>query len=632
MSDDSIVLFARKTLENNTRIFKQAKTLTEEGYDVTLIGIKPNHLPREEKQEGYTIVRVGKITPDLTRLRNVSKKLIPLYPVYVVLKRFVLQLLLMFRFVSGAVRRASAWLSVAVTRRRESAPRAAATWVYRTFRLARLRWFFKSRAIRARNQLERRLRLQLVRWAVQSRYIRMKNSLWRRLGVPKLRWAVQSRYIRMKNSLWRRLGVPKLRWAVQSRYIRIRSTLRRKLNLARLRWYLKSRLIRLRTRFRSPQTVHTRRVGRLRRVQVWSNRLVNSILERILRRVLVHARWFVMSYNFYTKSYRAMKERDLEPDVVQANDLNTLVVAIFTARHHDAPLYYDAQELYTEIHTLPRWYKYVLTVQEFVLIRFADRVTVVNPFIAEVMENRYRTKIDDVLLNCPPFDPVEDVDARPGTTARRKFDIDAETPVVLYSGGLSTQRGLENLIEAMADVPDAVLVVLGEGPLREELESMTVELGIDYRVYFSDFVPHEEVPAFITSADIGVVPYEHVGMNHYLCSPSKLFHYIMAELVIVGSEFPFLQHVIEGDDIGGTFDPDDPESMAAAINAIVENPARLERHRENVAEAKYRYTWENEAEKFLEQYEAMHVDGPVGEPETTTAARANDPTPQVAQD
>jgi glycosyltransferase involved in cell wall biosynthesis len=610
-SDDSVVLFARKTLENNTRIFKQAKTLTEEGYDVTLIGIKPSHLPREEEQEGYTIVRVGKITPNLTRLRNVSKKLIPLYPVYIILKQFVLQFLSLLRFVSGAVGDALTWTTEALAGCRDSdrsAPRAAASWVYRTCRLASLQWFFKSRVIRVRNQLKRRLQLHRVRWAVQSRLVRTKNSLWRALGVPKIRWAVQSRYIRTRNTLWRRL------------------------NVAGVRWYLKSQLIRLRTRFRSPRTPQTSGVGRFRRLQAWGTRLVNSALDRILRRLLVHGRWFVMSYNFYTKSYRAMKERDLEPDVVQANDLNTLVVAIFAARRHDIPLCYDAQELYTEIHTLPRWYKYVLTVQEFVLIRFTDRVTVVNPFIAEVMENRYRTDIDDVLLNCPPFDPVEDVDARPGTTALRKFDIDTEAPVVLYSGGLSTQRGLENLVKAMADVPDAVLVILGEGSLREELEDMTVELGFADRVYFSDFVPHEEVPAFITSADIGVVPYEHVGMNHYLCSPSKLFHYIMAELVIVGSEFPFLQHVIKGDDIGGTFDPDNPESIAAAINAIVENPERLERHRENVAEAKYRYTWENEAEKFLDQYEAMHEDGPVGKPETTTTVQANDPIPQVAQD
>jgi len=558
---DSVVLFARKTLENNTRIFKQAKTLTDEGYNVTLIGIKPNHLPTEEKQESYDIVRVGKITPDLRRLRRASKRLIPLYPAYVVLKWIVTHLFALYQFFVASIGRSlrsvlSRPLRVATSARRTF--RTIARWVYRTLRLASVQWFVRSRLHRA------------------------KNRVWRGLNVAGVRWNVQSR------------------------------------------------IIRFRTRFRSPQTPRRSGGGRFRRIHRWANRRLNRMLNRVLRRVLNHARWFVMSYNYYRQSYRVMKERDLQPDVVQANDLNTLIVAIAAARHHDVPLIYDAQELYTEIHTLPRWYKYVLTVQEFVLIRMADRVTVVNPFIAEVMEKRYRVEVNEVLLNCPPFDPVQDVEARPGTTAREKFDIDLDVPVVLYSGGLSTQRGLENLVTAMRNVPETVLVILGEGPLREELEDMTVELGIEDRVYFSDFVPHEEVPAFITSADIGVVPYEHVGMNHYLCSPSKLFHYIMAELVIVGSEFPFLKHVIEGNDIGGTFDPDDPQSMAAALNDMVKDPKRLNRHRENVAQAKYTYTWENEAEKFLAQYEAVHEDGPVdSEPTSTQAAEA---APTVAQD
>lgn len=468
---DSVVLFARKILANNTRIFKQAKTLAEKGYDVTIIGIRPDHLPAEEQGEEYDIVRVGKITPDFSRLRSVVKKFIPLYPVYVVLKRL------------------------------------------------------------------------LVRY-------------WERDTNP-------------------------------------------------LREFIESRLDRFRARFPVPKIFQTSDGNRLRRSQQRTERLANRLLNEALRQLLSHGRWFVMSYNYYTEGYRAMAERDLDPDVIHANDLDSLIVSIVAAHRHDAPLIYDAQELYTEIHTLPRWYRHLLMVQEFFLIRCADRVTVVNPFIAEVMERRYGLEIDEVVLNCPPLTATEE-DAPSGPTVREKFDIDPDTPVVLYSGGLSTERGLENLVEAMNEVPEVALVILGEGALRPELASLVERFGLGDRVYFSDFVPHEEVPAFISSADIGVIPYQQVGMNHYLSSPSKLFHYIMAELVIVGSDFSFLEHVITDNDIGETFDPDDPKSMAAAITAITEDEARLERHRENVKRAKHRYTWENEAEKLLAQYEAIH--------------------------
>jgi glycosyltransferase involved in cell wall biosynthesis len=511
--DDSVVLFARKTLENNTRIFKQAGTLTQAGYDVTLIGIKPDYLPEEEEQEGYDIVRVGTFSPNLGWIRDVQERLFLLYPFYIVLKWLLLKLTTAGR------------ITVRITHR-------YATHLYR----------------------------------------------WLSTAVPN-----------------------RLTWTVSV----IRGLVYRYLRIARIKWLIKSRIIRLRARWKGPGLDTSSGESRLRRFLKQVRYNPTKAVKHVVWWPFSHIRWLIMSCNYYIKSYRAMEAQGLKPDVIHANDLNTLFVAIVAARHYDVPVVYDAQELYTEIHTLPLWYRHLLRLQEHVLIRFTDRVTTVNPFIAEVMEKRYEREIDEVILNCPPFDPVEDVEARPGQTVCEKFDIDPNVPVILYSGGLSTQRGLENLVMAMADVPDVVLVILGEGPLREDLEAIAARSGISERVYFSEFVPHEEVPTFIASADIGVVPYERVGTNHFLCSPSKLFHYIMAEVVVVGSEYPFLSHVINDNAIGDTFDPKDKTSMTAAIKDMVKNPDRFERHRKNVAEAKHKYTWENESKKFLAQYERV---------------------------
>jgi glycosyltransferase involved in cell wall biosynthesis len=534
---DSVVLLARKTLENNTRIFKQAKTLTENGYDVTVIGIRTDFLSKEESKDGYKIIRTGKINPSIKQAKTASKKLVPLYPLY-----FVVTVLFVYAQASvGFVKNTRGKLSK--LERFKNIILYLITTVYYTFRVNRIRWYLKDQFVQFRDELYRRPKIWRARWYIKSRYIRLRTK-------------TEQKYTRFNR---------KTRWYFKSRYVR-------------KRWYVKSRYIRLRTR-------------------------VNQQYTRFIRKIILNLRWFILSYNYYKKSFNEVKHRGIEPDIVHANDLNSLLVAILVAQRYDAKLIYDAQELYTEIHTLPKWYKYVLMVQEFILIRFPDKITVVNPFIAKVMEKRYWTSIDEVILNCPPFERIDDAI---GITAREKFDIPEDIPLVLYSGGLTRQRGIENVVEAMKSVQEANLVILGEGSLKPTLVDIVEEHGLNDRVFFSDFVPHEEVPIFISSADIGIVPYENVGMNHYLCSPSKLFHYMMAGLVIAGSDFPFLRSVIKDNDIGETFDPDDPESMAAAINAITEDEDRLERHRKNVRQAKYRYTWENEAEKFLAQYEEMH--------------------------
>ena len=194
-------------------------------------------------------------------------------------------------------------------------------------------------------------------------------------------------------------------------------------------------------------------------------------------------------------------------------------------------------------------------------MRTADRVIAVNPAIAGEMERRYRRRVDSVVLNCPPF---EDLSAAPSDTIRDRFDLGPGVPVFLFSGGLSRNRGIKNTVLALRELDEGVLVILGEGALREELERLAAEHGLGGRVLFTDFVPHEDVPGFIRSADVGVIPYENVGVNHYLASPSKLFIYLMAEMPIACSDFPFLRSVVVDNGLGEVFDPGDPSSIACA--------------------------------------------------------------------
>src|SRR3954451_8599332 len=62
-----VYILARKILVRNTRIFKQAKSLTAAGYDVCIIGIKPRDVPARERRDGYTIVRL-ELDPIHTRI------------------------------------------------------------------------------------------------------------------------------------------------------------------------------------------------------------------------------------------------------------------------------------------------------------------------------------------------------------------------------------------------------------------------------------------------------------------------------------------------------------------------------------------------------------------------------------
>jgi glycosyltransferase involved in cell wall biosynthesis len=290
-------------------------------------------------------------------------------------------------------------------------------------------------------------------------------------------------------------------------------------------------------------------------------------------------------------------------DAYHAHDLVTLPVAWAASRWRRAWLVYDAHELFTEIGRIGSLPRVVLRLLERLLIGRADRVMTVNPSIAAELARRYGVPEPVVLMNCPRTVGV--AADRPGSGLRSRVGLAPEVPIALYQGMFFPHRGLENLVEAARHFHRAHLVFMGWGVLREALERLAREKGISGRVVFTEGVPLRDLLSFTAGADVGLIPYRNVGLNNYYTSPNKLFEYCAAGVPVAASRFPELVRVVEGMDIGRTFDPERPEEIAAAVNAIVDDPYELARFRENASRAGRQFTWENESKKLIDVYAAL---------------------------
>jgi len=132
---------------------------------------------------------------------------------------------------------------------------------------------------------------------------------------------------------------------------------------------------------------------------------------------------------------------------------------------------------------------------------------------------------------------------------------------------------------------------MGWGVLLEALRGLVRDRGVGGRVRFAEGVPLGDLLSFTAGADVGLIPYRNVGLNNYYTSPNKLFEYCAAGVPVAASRFPELTRIVEGMDIGRTFDPERPEEIAAAVNAIVDDPAEQARYRANAAAAGRQFTW-----------------------------------------
>jgi glycosyltransferase involved in cell wall biosynthesis len=182
--------------------------------------------------------------------------------------------------------------------------------------------------------------------------------------------------------------------------------------------------------------------------------------------------------------------------------------------------------------------------------------------------------------------------------------IDPARPVVLYLGGLMGGRGLEQLVDAIALVPEVQLVMLGSGAEEERIRERAAARGASVLVLPP--VAPDLVEAYAASADVGVSPIVPSCLNYRYSLPNKLFQYMAAGIPVVASDFRQVREVVEGSGSGTVVDTTRPEAIAKGIRRVLADPATAtamgERGRAAVRD---RYHWGRAAEVLLAVYEGL---------------------------
>ncbi len=342
--------------------------------------------------------------------------------------------------------------------------------------------------------------------------------------------------------------------------------------------------------------------GIQRPAKIFWHRHFYRTLKKLL--VSVHRPLCFLDYH-----YRSLQVVTQEPaDIYHAHDLNVLAVAYHAAQRHGAKLVYDSHEFYVERnrqYSLTRVGKFLLSRFEEFLIRRSDAVITVSDTIAKQLAQRYRVPVPTVILNAPAL--VRRSSQNSEQSIRLALDIPADYHLLLYSGGITFNRGLEKIIESLHYLTDCHFVMMGYGSQKyvEQLQNLAVNVGVASRVSLFGPVPSEAVTTYAASADLGIAAIENVCLSYYYCAPNKLFEYISAGLPVIASNFPEMQKIITQYALGCTFDPSQPKDIARAAREVLSNRERLHQMRENTWAASQMYNWENESKKLLALYQTL---------------------------
>lgn len=226
------------------------------------------------------------------------------------------------------------------------------------------------------------------------------------------------------------------------------------------------------------------------------------------------------------------------------------------------------------------------------MLRRADRVTAISAHLAAYAHQ----------LGCRQVELIPngvDVAALSAEVRVRNPD-----PTMLSVSRLVPKNNLEGVIRAFArvrdTVPQARLLVVGDGPLRASLEAVSVSLGVRDAVNFMGTVSHDRLPVLYAMADVFVRPSLSEGLG------SVFLEAMAARVPVVASPVGGIPDVVRHEETGLLCDPRDIHDIARqTIRAMTDAPLR-----ERITSTAYtlvheHYDWAVIARRMASVYDAL---------------------------
>jgi rhamnosyl/mannosyltransferase len=139
-------------------------------------------------------------------------------------------------------------------------------------------------------------------------------------------------------------------------------------------------------------------------------------------------------------------------------------------------------------------------------------------------------------------------------------------PVLLAVGRLIYYKGFEYAIRALQLVPGADLVIVGEGPLRGELERLARTLGVADRVTFVGDVHNRDIPPYFLAADVYLLPSIAVSEAFGIVQIEAMAAGLPVVNTALASGVPYVSRDGES---GFTVEPANAEALARAVRQLL---------------------------------------------------------------
>jgi len=214
-----------------------------------------------------------------------------------------------------------------------------------------------------------------------------------------------------------------------------------------------------------------------------------------------------------------------------------------------------------------------LAIERWIFPKLAHVITV-NDSIANAYHQHYGIKIG-VVRNIPMPRELGPLPSRAELGLPRDRFI-----LVLQGSGINVQRGGEEAVLAMRELPGALLLLIGGGDAWPVLERMVKEHCLQDRVRLLPRMPYERMMQYTRNADLGLSLDKDTNLNYRFSLPNKLFDYFRAGIPALVTDLPEVAGIVRKYGAGIVVPAPDPARVVAEVRALQADQARCASLRE----------------------------------------------------
>ena len=214
---------------------------------------------------------------------------------------------------------------------------------------------------------------------------------------------------------------------------------------------------------------------------------------------------------------------------------------------------------------------WLFKIAEFLIVHYCDKLIAVTPGIGSYLIQTYHVPESKVVViengaNVELFKPVDT------KRARLELGLSPDEFVVIFVGIFLPWQGVDYIIRAapliIAKCPNARFLIVGDGPIKDDLLKLAEEKGVLERLIFTGMIPQEKVPLYINASDVCVAPKRPMQTG---LSPLKLYEYMACAKPVIATRAKGLD-ILETIDAGLLVDPEKANEFADAVVRLLQNP------------------------------------------------------------